>query len=63
MIITKALAKERLGLSTDVELAKFFDCTKAAVGFWPDHGPLPKPRQWELIARRPDLFDQGKEAA
>lgn len=67
--ITKADAKRLLGLQTDVELSKWFadQPTKQAVGKWEDNAPLPDGRQWELHARRPDLFgevaDELKDAA
>ena len=56
MDMTKAQAKELLGFGTDTELADFFEVTKQAVGFWPDHKPIPKGRLGELRAKRPDLF-------
>lgn len=63
MEITKRAAKTALGFSTDVELSKYFVCTKQAVGSWPEDEPLPIGRQWELCARRPDLFDAPNEQA
>lgn len=67
MTITKAQARAALGFTKDVELAAFFGVSKAAVCNWPEDKPLPDGRQWELRARRPDLFptagDAGKDAA
>jgi hypothetical protein len=62
MDMTKAQAKELLGFTTDTELAEFFHVTKQAVGFWPDDKPMPEGRQWEIRARRPELF-RSKVAA
>ena len=55
--ITKPEAMRLLGLKTDTEFAAWFrdQPTKQAAGAWGD-GPLPDGRQWELRARRPDLF-------
>ena len=64
MNITKRAAKAALGIETDAELARFFHDapTKQAANQWPDDEPLPDARQWELIARRPDLFGQASGA-
>lgn len=56
MDMTKKEAKSLLGFSTDAELARFFGVSKQAVSFWHEDEPLPEGRQWELRARRPDLF-------
>lgn len=65
MDITKADAKRLLGIETDADLGRWFndEPTKQAVGNWPDDEPLPPGRQWELRARRPDLFPQRDVAA
>ncbi|PJL51618.1 hypothetical protein B9Y74_05585 [Stenotrophomonas maltophilia] len=54
--MTKACVKKLLGLESDAELARFFDVSRGAVFHWPDDEPIPDSRQWELKARRPDLF-------
>ncbi|MCD0280497.1 hypothetical protein JWH04_16425 [Xanthomonas melonis] len=54
--ITKRSAREALGFSRDVELAKFFGTTKQAVSAWPEDRPLPEGRQWQARAIRPDVF-------
>ncbi|WP_223621194.1 hypothetical protein [Lysobacter sp. ESA13C] len=56
MDMTKTAVKSALGLDTDAELARFFDTTRQAVDKWPDEKPIPMGRQWELRARRPDIF-------
>lgn len=56
MDMTKTAVKHALGLETDAELARFFGIGRWAVGQWPDNEPIPEGRQWELRARRPDLF-------
>ncbi|MGO1069298.1 hypothetical protein [Lysobacter sp. CA199] len=56
MNLTKSAVKSALGIETDAELARFFEIGRWAVGQWPDDKPIPERRQWELRARRPDLF-------
>lgn len=63
MTITKALAKQLLGLSTDAELARLLGPTKQAVCRWGENDPLPEGRQWQLRALRPDLFVTGDDVA
>ena len=41
----------------DVDLAKFFGISRAAIAQWPEHGPIPELRQLQLERKRPDLFD------
>lgn len=60
MDMTKPAVKKALGIETDADLARFFDCLRQAVDQWPDDGPIPQARQWELRARRPDLFPMRK---
>lgn len=40
----------------DAGLAAFFNITPSAVSQWGDDEPLPTPRQWELMARKPEIF-------
>ncbi|WP_343182312.1 hypothetical protein [Stenotrophomonas maltophilia] len=54
--MTKASVKTLLGLESDAELARFFNVSRGAVFHWPEEQPIPDSRQWELKARRPDLF-------
>ena len=63
MIITKRVAKAVLGFTTDVELAGFFACTKQAVSAWPEDEPIPEGRQWQLRAKRPELFSGQRTGA
>ena len=56
MEMTKKNVKGALGIETDADLARFFGCLRQAVDQWPDDGLIPTARQWELRARRPDLF-------
>lgn len=56
MDMTKAAVKKLLGLESDAELARFFDLSRGAVFHWPNDEPIPDSRQWELKARRPELF-------
>lgn len=58
MDMTKTEVKFALGLATDAELARFFETSRQAVDKWPDDEPIPKGRQWELRARRPDIFGE-----
>lgn len=55
-MMTKPEIKTALGLDTDADLARFFGIGRWAVGQWPDDLPIPEARQWELRAKRPDLF-------
>ncbi|WP_337055002.1 hypothetical protein [Pseudoxanthomonas sp. USHLN014] len=63
MDITKRQAKQRLAIERDSELATFFSTTRQAVSRWPEDEPLPEGRQWELMAKRPDLFPEELGAA
>jgi hypothetical protein len=63
MNITKRQAKELLRIKTDAELARFFGVSRKAPHFWKEDEPLPEGRQWELRARRPELFRGEKIAA
>lgn len=57
MNITKRLIKERLGFTTDVQIAEFFGVTKQAVGRWgDDDAAIPEGKQWQVRAMRPELF-------
>ena len=56
MDITKRSAKKALGFETDVELAKFLGVTKQALTRVSDDEALPAGHQWQLRAKRPDLF-------
>lgn len=56
MDMTKAAVKKALGFTTDAELSRFFGISRWAVGQWPENEPIPEGRQWELRARRPDVF-------
>lgn len=56
MDLTKRAIKGALGIETDAELARFFGIGRWAVGQWPEDEPIPEARQWQLRAKRPDLF-------
>lgn len=57
MGLTKAALRAALDLKTDAELADFFGTSKQAVSQWGDDDtPIPARRQWEVRAKRPDLF-------
>ncbi|MDG9939670.1 hypothetical protein N7670_09830 [Stenotrophomonas maltophilia] len=56
MDMTKASVKKLLGLESDAELARFFEVSRGAVFHWPEDEAIPESRQWELKARRPELF-------
>ncbi len=56
MDMTKADVKKLLSLESDAELARFFGVSRGAVFHWPDDQPIPESRQWELRAKRPELF-------
>jgi hypothetical protein len=60
MNMTKSAVRTALGLKKDVQLAKFFEVSRAAVALWKDDEPIPELRQLQLRARRPDLFINGK---
>lgn len=63
MDMSKTGVKKLLGLESDAELARFFNVGRGAVYHWPDEEPIPESRQWELKARRPDLFRRSKKQA
>ena len=54
--MTKLTVLKMLQLSTDAELAAVFGISRSAVAQWGEVKPLPRARQYELKARRPDLF-------
>ena len=62
MDMTKRAVKKALDLDTDADLARFFEIGRWAVGQWPDDEPIPDGRQWELRAKRPDLFSAKRIA-
>lgn len=61
--MTKTSVKQLLCIETDAELARFFDTTRQAIDAWPDDKPIPSGRQWELRARRPDVFQAPDDKA
>jgi hypothetical protein len=63
MDMTKTAVKAALELETDADLARFFGIGRWAVGQWPDDQPIPEARQWELRAKRPDLFPTPTQTA
>ena len=56
MNMTKAEVRNALGFTMDKELAEFFGVGKAAVSNWQENEALPEVRQWQIRAKRPDLF-------
>lgn len=56
MDMTKRNVKSALEIDTDAELARFFGIGRWAVGQWGEDDPIPEGRQWQVRARRPDLF-------
>lgn len=62
MDMTKTAVKKALDIDTDAELARYFGCLRQAVDQWGVDDPIPQARQWELRARRPDLFPFVPEA-
>jgi hypothetical protein len=62
MDMSKTSVKRLLGFDSDAELARFFGVSRGAVFHWPDDEPIPDSRQWELKARRPELFRRKKAA-
>ena len=62
-MMTKQQIKSRLGLTTDVELARLFGITDAAVSQWGDK-PIPNARWLQLKHElRPDVFGNDAPAA
>lgn len=61
MEMTKRAVKQALSIETDAELSRKFHpkISRWAVGQWPDDEPIPRGRQWELIARFPHIFEPG----
>ena len=62
--LTKAKVRELLkppGATkdlTDADLARFFGTSHSAIWQWPEDEAIPEGRQWELKAKRPELFAQ-----
>ena len=54
--MTKAFILATLSLTTETELAKVFGISREAVNQWPTDDPIPLGRQYELKAKRPDVF-------
>lgn len=54
--LTKAEARDILGLPNDAALAAFFGVTRSAVSLWPEAGPIPELRQLQAERKRPELF-------
>lgn len=60
MDMTKTAVRKALGM-TDSRLANYLGVTRSAICQWPDDEPIPMPRQWQLKALRPDLFQAQSE--
>ncbi|MCP1376006.1 hypothetical protein [Dyella lutea] len=63
MNITKRLIKDRLGFTTDVQVADWFGVTKQAVGRWEEDEPIPQLQRYRAVEKRPDLFSDEVQAA
>ncbi len=63
MNMTKRAVKAALEMETDAELARFFGIGRWAVGQWEDDESIPEGRQWQLRAKRPDLFPTADTGA
>lgn len=62
-MMTKQQIKARLGMSADVELARLFGITDAAVSQWGDR-PIPSARWLQLKHElRPDVFGDAPNRA
>lgn len=59
--MTKAAVKTALEIETDAGLAALLGIGRWAVGQWPTDKPIPKARQWQLRAMRPDVFGPAPE--
>ncbi len=57
MEITKRALRDALA-TNDAGLAKFFNVTPSAVSQWADDELLPRARQWQVKALRPDLVQE-----
>lgn len=62
MDMTKRSVKALLGFEKDTELARFLGISKQAVSQMGDDDQLPEGRQWQLVAKRPDLFAEVNAA-
>lgn len=56
MDITKAEAKAGLGVDTDAALARFLNISRQALNRYAENDALASSLQWQLRARRPDVF-------
>ena len=59
--MTKAAVKTALEIETDAGLAALLGIGRWAVGQWPADKAIPKARQWQLRAMRPDVFGPAPE--
>lgn len=56
--ISKKALRERLGIQTDAELARFFGISRSAVYQWPEDEELPELRVLQAFRKRPDAFPE-----
>ncbi len=65
MDITKAEAKTGIAVDTDAALARFLNISRQALSRYGEDDTLPASLQWQLRARRPDVFTPNdlKEAS
>lgn len=58
MKFTKREVKDALGIETDAALGRYLGVGRSAVDQWLDDEPIPGARQWQLRAKRPDIFPE-----
>jgi DNA-binding transcriptional regulator YiaG len=61
--LSKKDLRDRLGLDSDADLARWFEISQSAVSQWPDEGAIPKQRALEAALKRPDLFQVATHEA
>jgi hypothetical protein len=61
MAITKSTLRRKLNFRYDKELADFFGITQGALAQWGENDPIPKQREWQAKALRPDLFKKTRK--
>lgn len=55
--ISKRALREKLGLESDADLARFYGISSAAVAQWKEDEPVPELRYLQAVAKQPQAFE------
>ncbi len=58
---SKQTLRQRLGFTTDAELARYFGISTSAVAQWSEEQPVPKLRWLEALTRSPELVTRSAD--